>query len=413
LPYTSSYGSVGVAASSNWPLARGGYGAWSDGASKVWIFGGNGPSWGDLNDLWEYDLVTKQWTWSSGSSTSPGIGSMGSKGVADPTNSPPPRAAQQQWIGKDGNLYMYGGFSQPCPGSRSDMWKYDLTTRQWVWLSGTTGCNAAVVYGTKGVADAANTPGGRFNARNWVSADGRLWLMGGSGRRNDLWAYDLTTLQWTWMGGDTSTNPAGVYGTVGVSSASNWPGARENSCMAMRSDGAVYLFGGTGQGASGGAGQLGDLWLLDPVGLQWTWLAGPQTVNDAGVYTGAASARRPGARYGGACWVDAADRLWLFAGGGMDGSGDAVVHVLNDLWMYDPASGLWAFVAGAAVGDDVGATTAVGEATFAAWPGGRKDVIGVPVQGGRVWVFGGTGLTAGNAVRANLNDVWSIPVPGL
>jgi hypothetical protein len=417
LPYSSSYGTVGVAAASNWPAKRGGSGAWSDGQQTVWIFGGNSSGWGDVNDFWKYDLATKEWTWLSGDSTSPGVGSMGTLGVEAPGNSPPPRAAQQTWMGLDGNLYMYGGYSQTCAvGRRGDMWKYNRTTSRWVWISGSTACNTAPVYGTKGVADAANTPGGWFSAKTWTGADGRFWMFGASENRNDLWVFDPGTLLWTWMGGSGLTQQNGVYGTKGVAAATNWPGTRENACGAVRSDGKVYVHGGSGHGETGGAGLLADLWLVDTgAAVRWTWLSGSKAVNAAGVLDavgGDDTTRMPGGRRGASCWVDGLDRLWMFGGTGYDDSGDNVSRDLSDLWMYDPVAGVWTFVAGASAGAGQGVTTAVGEVGFVAWPGARADVSVLPVAGGRVWFFGGSGYTAGNAARSMLNDIWSLAVPG-
>ena len=33
---------------------------------------------------------------------------------------------------------------------------------------------------------------------------------------NDLWRYDLANSQWTWVGGDKTGSPLGVYGVQGV-----------------------------------------------------------------------------------------------------------------------------------------------------------------------------------------------------
>lgn len=52
------------------------------------------------------------------------------------------------------------------------------------------------VYGNKGVADAANSPGGRNAAVSWIDASGNLYVFGGngyatfgSGALNDLWKF--------------------------------------------------------------------------------------------------------------------------------------------------------------------------------------------------------------------------------
>jgi VCBS repeat-containing protein len=55
------------------------------------------------------------------------------------------------------------------------------------------------VYGTKGVAAAANQPGGRFTPSTWVTLNGSLWIFGGggadsfgnTGRMSDLWTHAI------------------------------------------------------------------------------------------------------------------------------------------------------------------------------------------------------------------------------
>jgi hypothetical protein len=54
------------------------------------------------------------------------------------------------------------------------------------------------VYGTLGVQNSANGPGGRYGASSWIDSKGNLWLFGGYGADsagndwdalNDLWQY--------------------------------------------------------------------------------------------------------------------------------------------------------------------------------------------------------------------------------
>ena len=53
---------------------------------------------------------------------------------------------------------------------------------------------------------------------------------------------------WTWMGGNMSINQYGVYGTLGVSSPSNVPGARYGAVGWFNlTDGSAWIFGGFGE----------------------------------------------------------------------------------------------------------------------------------------------------------------------
>lgn len=68
----------------------------------------------------------------------------------------------------------------------------------WTWMSGDSTANHTGIYGTKGVANAANMPGTRSAAASWIDSLGNLWLFGGQGRDsagmmgrlNDLWKYE-------------------------------------------------------------------------------------------------------------------------------------------------------------------------------------------------------------------------------
>jgi len=62
----------------------------------------------------------------------------------------------------------------------------------WTWMKGDNTPNIAGVYGTQGVANIANKPGGRSLSTSWTDASGNLWLFGGN-NFNDLWKYDVGT----------------------------------------------------------------------------------------------------------------------------------------------------------------------------------------------------------------------------
>lgn len=52
---------------------------------------------------------------------------------------------------------------------------------------------------------------------------------------------------WTWLTGSTGINQAGNYGSRGLPSVSNVPGARERHTMVMDNvNHIVYVFGGAG-----------------------------------------------------------------------------------------------------------------------------------------------------------------------
>src|SRR5579872_4974052 len=179
--------------------------------------------------------TTDQWTWMSGDNTVNHAGVYGTKGVADPANKPGSRMDAATWIDNN-HLWLFGGLGYDASGGSvvlNDLWKYDISANLWTWVSGSNTGNAFGVYGTKGVAAAANQPGARHYPVCCKDAAGNLWLFGGEGFAtptssaanstfmNDLWKYDITTNLWTWVSGDSAVTITGVYGTMGVMAVGN------------------------------------------------------------------------------------------------------------------------------------------------------------------------------------------------
>jgi N-acetylneuraminic acid mutarotase len=348
------YGTQGTAAASNVPGARQAASSWVDSSGHLWLFGGVGydatGAVGDLNDLWQYTPSTGQWLWISGGNGVNASGVYGTQGTAAASNVPGARQTANSWIDSSGNLWLFGGVgygSTGALGSLNDLWRYSPSSGQWTWVTGGNGDNASGVYGTQGTAAAGNAPGARYSASSWITSGNLLWLFGGYGydsvgtvgKLNDLWQYSTSSGQWTWVGGQDGTNPGGVYGTLGSSTANNLPGARQSATSWTDSSGDLWLFGGIGFDSTGAVGSLNDLWRFLPSAGQWTWVSGGNDDNASGFYGTqgtAAPGNVPGARSSFSSWIDSSGNMWLFGGYGYDSSGD--LGYLNDLWQYNPST---------------------------------------------------------------------------
>jgi hypothetical protein len=128
---------------------------------------------------------------------------------------------------------------------------------------------AVAQYGTQGTGSATNIPGGRGGAAGWVDNVGRFWLFGGADivvghAFDDLWSFDPTTGQWTFVKGTQGpSTAAGQYGTLQVGASSNQPGAHYLSSAWADSSGHLWLFGGSGYDGTTPTptlGNLNDLW---------------------------------------------------------------------------------------------------------------------------------------------------------
>lgn len=409
IPEGGIYGSLGVAAPSNLPGARYDSITWSDNSGNLWLFGGIGydsvPTYGSMNDLWKYNLATKQWTWIGGSPLGTmsvvAYGVYGTQGTAAVTNIPGSRSHSSSWSDMNGNLWLFGGkgYTSTSYGYLNDLWKYNPSSNEWTWVSGSsTNVDSAGVYGTIGTSSATNVPAARFNAVTWTDKSGRLWLFGGylndgasnSIYLNDLWMFNTTTNEWTWMGGSSTGNVAGVYGTKGVAATSNFPGGRESAVGMTDPNGNLWLFGGYAYDSTGLLTPINDLWKYTPSTNEWTWVSGDKLAGATGTYgtKGVADVTNvPSARFDMAGWSDASGNIWIF--GGQDWGPYGSLANLNDLWMYSPSTNMWTWVTGSNSFDASGSYGSGGIPSASNTPGARHSPAVWTDSSNNFWLFGG------------------------
>jgi hypothetical protein len=281
----------------------------------------------------------------------------------------------------------------------------------WTWVAGSNFVNAPGVYGTQGTAAANNTPGARRQPVVWTDAAGNFWLFGGSsagnvGMLNDLWEYGPSAGQWVWQGGSDIVGAAALYGTQGTPATGNNPGAREGAAKWTDAAGNLWLFGGDSL-----AGQnwqdFNDLWSYSPTSGLWNWVGGSNTTANAGSYGTAgvpAASNLPPARTDAISWVDSAGIFWLFGGAQLNSIG-GYVAVFNDLWSYNPSTGLWTWVGGSNTPNAAGVYGTQGTAAASNVPGARMGGNAWLDASGNVWLFGGLGLSQGGMAQ-DYNDLW-------
>ncbi len=415
------YGTLAAGASANVPGARESAGSWTDASSNFWLFGGVGydatGSTGYLNDLWQFNPATSEWTWFGGGNGHNASGVYGTLGTAAGSNVPGARQGASTWTDSSGNLWLFGGLgygSTATAGYLNDLWKYNSKTQVWTWVGGGSGDNATGVYGTAGTAAAGNAPGARQEAISWTDSSGNLWLFGGIGYAssggvgslNDLWQYNPTSGQWVWISGGSVNNQNGVYGTEGTAAAGNVPGARYAGVPWIDASGNLWMFGGYGYDSAGTVGKLSDLWEYVPGTGQWTWVSGEDAANGTGFYgtLGTASTSNlPGARQAAVSWTDSSGNLWLFGGVGYDAIGG--VGVLNDIWQYSPSNKEWTWISGGYQVNPDGAYGSLATPVPGDVPGGRSAMSSWIDSSGKLWLFGGHGYDSAGTL-GYLNDLW-------
>ena len=394
-----------------------------------------------------------EWTYMGGYESVDGAGSYGTLGTAWGGNIPPARSGAASWRDANGNLWVFGGTNQLSNIQEfNDLWFFNTATNVWTWMGGsdaytvctaTYGCGAAGVYGTLGTPSTANIPGARSEASTWIDAAGHLWLFGGDGYdandqempMNDLWEFDPSTNQWTWVSGssdqgvekNTTGSKPGVYGTLGVAAAGNTPGSRYGASSWIDSSGNLWLFGGYGSDEADPNVELNDMWKFNPSTSLWTWMGGSNLVPvlqgyQVGVYGTlgvAAPANIPYSRYQAASWTDSSGNFWLFGGNGLGG----LEAKYNDLWKFNPATNQWTWMSGsnqmpcinyaASTGlhggnfcGQISVTGTLGVPSATNMPGGRAPGASWVDGNGNFWVFGGTGLDNAGQFIGPTNDLW-------
>lgn len=369
------------------------------------------------------NTTAQNWTWISSTDTINKSGIYGTLGVPSVTNYPGGREGAVTWKDASGNLWLFGGNGYSATGALgylNDLWKYDPGTQQWTWVKGSNTINQLGTYGTQTVASGTNNPGGRYYPTSWTDASGKFWLFGGYGyastgaaaRLNDLWRYDPGTNQWTWMKGSNATNQVGIYGTLGVPSATTTPGARYDLVSWIDGSNNLWLFGGAGYGNVLGVGDLNDLWKYTPGTNNWTWMHGAKVVNQSAI-TGTLgipnATNTPGGLHNAVSWVDASGNFCLFGGSGYNYQGG--VGLLNDIWKYNTTINQWIWQKGSSTINQNGIYGTKGFSSPLITPGGRYLPAAWVDLAGDVYIFGGTGLPK-NGIQGNLNDLWKYN-PGL
>jgi hypothetical protein len=338
------YGTQGVAGALNTPGSRCAPAYAIDANNNLWLFGGSGRDvssvLGDLNDIWEFDTVVKEWIWWGGSQTVNQSAVYGAIGAGSTTYQPNGEYSSAMWIDASGNSWIYGGDS--FLGSVDDVWEFTPSNKFWTLQNGHPGgpFYAPQVYSG---SPSAITPGGTYWGTSWVDASGNFRFLDGyndglSSYTNTLWTYSTTTNTWTFDNPATYTNGLGVYSSLGTFNATNIPGARYTATAATTSNGMLVLFGGYGYDQSS-FGWLNDLSAFKDSDSEWALFSGSSTgANIAGVYgtQGTPSASNyPGARFSSVAWIDINHgNLYILGGNGFDSVGTH--NVLNDFWEFSP-----------------------------------------------------------------------------
>lgn len=138
-------------------------------------------------------------------------------------------------------------------GVLNDVNMFNLTSRQWVWITGSSSINPSGTYpgGTPPVVGGEPPP--RNMQLTWSdsrSSASLFYVYGGfipsSGTMlSDFWRFNCQTRQWTYLGG--TSNQETTIATTHTPSVSNNPGVRATSAVTLDPLGGAWFFGGFGR----------------------------------------------------------------------------------------------------------------------------------------------------------------------
>ncbi|HYV94309.1 MAG TPA: kelch repeat-containing protein [Chitinophagales bacterium] len=305
--------------------------SWVDTAGKFWLFGGSDGSGTHYNLLWQYDPSINEWAWMHGDTVQDSPGNYGTQGVPSVNNDPQSRwETATAWTDKENNLWLFGGL---MGSDLNDLWRYNIATNEWTWVSGSNLPGQHGAYGIKGIPDPANVPGARYVYAKWIDENENLWLFGGdgfnavsTGELNDLWRYNISTNEWTWMSGTDQLSDAGLSGAMCELSPDNRPSARWETRACWRDHkGNFWLYGGYSNST-----ELNDLWVYVPDSNAWALVStSTLTAGFYGTQGVSSSFTHPPSKMGALAWTDSLGDLYLSNGGFI-----GVASQRNDLWKY-------------------------------------------------------------------------------
>jgi hypothetical protein len=329
------------------------------------------------------------WTWIGGSPP-PTYGSHGERGEESPSYNPPSGYDRTGITDTEGNIWLLDSFG---------LWKYNIATGYWAWMGGFQ----TPYYGNQGEESRDNIPRARIGASSWLGSDGNLWVFGGlvfppnnpPSLMNDLWRYNISTGNWTWMNGSSTFNEAGESDGPYDEDDTYTPCARAYAATWSDNDGNLWLCGG-----DTGSGGMSDLWRYNILTKRWAYIKGPKNCCQVGEWGNIGeenAATNPPPTIRSVTWTDDDGNLWLLPGS------------MSNLWKYVISNNCWIWMSGPRYGMQYGLYGNIGVGASTNLPGSRHSSVGMKDADGNFWLYGGIGFS--NSGFGRLGDLWKYERP--
>ncbi len=337
-----------------------------------------------------------QWVWMKGDTIFEDSYYAPVKGIEDTSYHPPSVYLASSWKDDSGRFWMFGGTFYDIDNyneySFDKIWRYNPTNNSWAFIKSSNYVNSYGKYGIQGVPDINNYPSGRIGGALWKTSDQSVWLFGGSsvwGYNNDLWKYNMSTNEWTWVKGPDSWDEPGSYGIKGIPDDSNNPPTRRNAATWVDDSNNLWLFGGYQETPYEFSNFFNDLWMFNTSTNLWTWMGGTDTVDNAGVFGIKGlpdSTNLPSSRSCNCTWSDDDDNFYLFGGAGIWVEG---TYMMGDVWRYNSNTKEWTWLKGSDQANIPGVQGSICEINSDNFPISRMQPTCIKLDSGRILMFGG------------------------
>eukprot|EP00041_Stephanoeca_diplocostata_P026905 m.733636 g.733636 ORF g.733636 m.733636 type:complete len:500 (+) comp23073_c0_seq1:141-1640(+) len=310
------------------------------------------------------------------------------------------------------------------PASSINVPRVESDASEWEWIAGNS---------TGACPNNFELPGARIGAHTWLVSStsedtDMLYLFGGWGLDpsgtpaflNDLWSFNLVTLEWKFLtgsidgnkGGTNHTPAARYYGVTWIekrdaSSSSTQMPAQERTAVR---DTQLWLWSGQGSAMDGDDNgiYLRDTWSYNVADGTWTQhyfnrhklnKSSPTRVSNESSRLPVGTSLAPIARKWSNFWSDNVDSMWVFSGVNDEEHG---FGLFNDLWHFNSTTTAWTKLY------EYKNITGIYDGPVALRRPGAREGAYTAFAEGKLCLFGGLGVGASTSDRdfGTFQDVW-------
>lgn len=359
--------------------------------NEIYVYGGASLEYEFSSDFWVYDISQQKWAFISDFGWEAVFDNIG---VESSIAHPGGRNRMASSIDKNGNIWLFGGLYKNNYtneiSAQSDLWRYNPKTKKFTYFGDAT--------------NSLSKPDARYRVRAWFDDNNNFWMYGGAIDNststysyNDLWKYNTTTNEWTFISGNKNTTyckdcPNGVYPTTsGTSGVQYFPRARSDYAYWKDNSGNIWIYGGYAE--SHGADEFGDLWKFNPINSEWTLISGGDILNPP------KTATNPGSRNAPYCWVGNDDKLY------MSGGQRQYWYFLRDTWCINTTNGNWELIKNDSLPNEAPISAGYRIESTSNLPGSSVNILNHLTTGSHTYMFSGYG-TGSNNLNGFTGAMW-------